>query len=522
MKSLLQELGEPTSRRQFISSAAALALFAKTAPLAGQGGMESLREKLAADPQRPRYHFLPPANWMNDPNGPLQWNDDYHLFYQYNPNGAFWGTMHWGHARSKDLVHWEHLPIALAPTPGGPDKGGVFSGSAFVNQGVPTLVYTGVDPEVQCLATSEDMIHWTKISANPVIAGPPAQLRVTGFRDPSVWKEGNNWLMTIGAGFRGKGGAVLLYRSKDAIHWDYLHTLCEGPAFVSQPSKDWPADDPVTTGEMWECPDFFPLGEKHTLLISTQGFVFYLIGVYRDRKLYSEVLGRVDLGGHLYAAKSMPDNKGRRILWGWIREARSEAAYRAAGWAGVMALPRVLSLGPDGLLGIEPAQELKALRQNHRRTANVSVTPSTSVLPEQLRGDALEILAEFDPGDAEEFGLRVRCAPDGSEQTLVLCNYKEKRLYLDCRQSSLSPDVQRDIQGGQFELKPGEPLRLQVFLDGSVIEVFASRRACLTERIYPTRADSLGVTALARGGTARLLSLDVWELRPISPDRLTS
>ena len=134
----------------------------------------------------------------------------------------------------------------------------------------------------------------------------------------------------------------------------------------------------------------------------------------------------------------------------------------------------------------------------------------------------MEILAEFEPDDAEEFGLRVRCAPDGSEQTLLLCNCKEKRLYLDRRQSSLSPDVQRDVQGGQFELKRGEPLRLQVFLDASVIEVFAGRRACLTERIYPTRADSLGVSLLARGGTARLVSLDVWEVRAISSDRLTS
>jgi beta-fructofuranosidase len=459
---------------------------------------------------------------MNDPNGPLQWKDEYHLFYQYNPNGAFWGTMHWGHARSKDLVHWEHLPIALAPTPGGPDKDGVFSGSAFVNQGVPTLVYTGVNPEVQCLATSLDMIHWKKFSTNPVIAGPPPGLHLTGFRDPSVWKEGDTWLMTIGAGFKGKGGAVLLYGSKDAIYWDYLHTLCERSAFLSQPSNDWPADDPVATGEMWECPDFFPLGEKYALLISTQGFVFYLIGSYRNRKFQAEVQGRADLGGHLYAAKSMRDNKGRRILWGWIREARSETAYRAAGWAGVMALPRVLTLRPDGRLGIEPAEELKALRHNHRQMASGSVTRSTSALLEHVRGDSLEILAEFDPGDAEEFGVRIRGAPDGSEQTSLICSRKERRLYLDGRQSSLSSDAQLGVQGGQFELRPDERLLLQVFLDGSVVEVFANGRACLTERIYPTRADSLGVGLLARGGSARLISMDIWDMRPISPGRLTT
>jgi beta-fructofuranosidase len=481
-----------------------------------------LREKLAADPQRPRYHFLPAANWMNDPNGPLQWKGEYHLFYQYNPNGAFWGTMHWGHARSPDLVHWEHLPIALAPSPGGPDKDGVFSGSAFVNRGMPTLVYTGVNPEVQCLATSEDMIHWKKFSGNPVIAGPPPGLQVTGFRDPSVWKDGDTWLMTVGAGFRGKGGAILLYASKDAIHWEYRGTLCEGPTFVAQSSKDWPADDPVARGEMWECPDFFPLGDKYVLLVSTQGLVFYLVGNYRNRRFQAEGQGRLDLGGHLYAAKSMADNSGRRLLWGWIREARSEAAYRAAGWAGAMALPRVLSLRGDGLLGIEPVEELQALRQKHRQRASVSATASTSTLLEHVWGDAMEILAELDPGDAEEVGLRVRSAPDGSEQTAVICSRKEKRLYLDGERSSLSPDVQREIQGGPFELSPGERLRLRIFLDGSVAEVFANGRAALTERIYPTRADSLGVGLLARRGNAKLVSLDVWEMRAISPDRLTT
>ncbi len=509
------------NRRHFISGSVAAALLTGGKHSWGGQGAEG-RRKLATDPQRPQYHFLPAANWMNDPNGPLQWKGEYHLFYQYNPNGAFWGTMHWGHARSRDLVHWEHLPIALAPTKGGPDKDGVFSGSAFVNRGVPTLVYTGVNPETQCLASSDDMIRWKKFAGNPVIASPPLGLRVTGFRDPSVWREGDTWLLTVGAGFRGRGGAVLLYASKDGIQWDYLHTLWEGPAFVSQASKDWPANDPVSTGEMWECPDFFPLGDKHVLLVSTQGFVFYLIGSYRDRKFHPESQGRADLGGHVYAVKTMTDDRGRRILWGWIREARSEPAYRAAGWAGVTTLPRVLTLRQDSRLGIEPAEELTTLRGDHRRMANVAVSPETSALLEGVRGDRLEIVAEFDPGDAEEFGLRLRSAPQGQEQTLLVCSRKKRRLFLDPTRSSLSLDVQRDVQGGSFELQPDEKLRLRIFLDGSVVEVFANGRAALAERVYPTRADSLGVGLFARGGSTRLVTVDVWEVRPISPDRLTS
>ena len=114
--------------------------------------MTTGEQRAAMDMHRPRYHFLPPANWMNDPNGLIQWQGKVHMFYQHNPDAPFWALMHWGHAVSEDGVHWTHLPIALAPTSGGPDKDGCFSGCAVDNDGVPTLVYTGVRPECQCIA----------------------------------------------------------------------------------------------------------------------------------------------------------------------------------------------------------------------------------------------------------------------------------------------------------------------------------------------------------------------------------
>ena len=105
---------------------------------------------------RPQFHFSPKEHWMNDPNGPIFWKGRYHMFYQHNPGAAVWGDMHWGHASSPDMIHWRHLPIALAPTHGGMDKDGVFSGCTVDNNGVPTIVYTGTQPEVQCLATGRD------------------------------------------------------------------------------------------------------------------------------------------------------------------------------------------------------------------------------------------------------------------------------------------------------------------------------------------------------------------------------
>ena len=465
-----------------------------------------LREKLAADPQRPRYHFLPPANWMNDPNGPIFWKGKYHLFYQHNPYAPFHGgrsgTMHWGHAVSKDLVYWTHLPIALAPTPGGPDKDGVYSGCCVDNDGVPTIIYTGVSPEVQCIATSDDdMITWKKYSENPVINSPPIGMAVTGFRDPCVWREDDGWYMLIGSGIKGIGGAALLYKSKDLINWEYLH-----PLYVGEKER---------TGTMWECPDFFPLGEKYVLLVSTLGTTLYFVGTYTDHKFRPEAQGNMDFGGYFYAARSMVDDKERRILFGWIKEGRSAAAQWASGWSGVQALPRLLSLREDGTLNIEPVPELKALQSEHHRYEDIHVTPSSSSLLEDIQGDCIEIEAELNLGDAKEFGLKVRSSPGDAEETLIFYNREKKSLNVNRERSSLYPDVSREIQKGPIELANGENLKLHVFIDRSVVEVFANGRVCLTSRIYPSRVDSLGIGLFARGGSATLKSMSIWEIKSI-------
>jgi beta-fructofuranosidase len=479
-------------RRDFLALAGAVPLAAAAVPAS----------KLAADPHRPQYHLLPAANWMNDPNGPIYWQGKYHMFYQYNPNGAFWGDMHWGHAISEDMVHWKHLPVALAPTPGGPDKDGVFSGCAVIDNGVPTVVYTGVNPETQCIATgSGDLNEWKKFGGNPVIAAPPAGLEVTGFRDPAVWKEGDSWLMAVGSGFRGKGGAVLLYESKDLRHWTYLHPLVTGRMKEGASAKD-----PVDSGEMWECPDFFPFGGKHLLVISTERVVKYLLGGYVDRRLQPETTGGIDYGSY-YAARTMTNTGDRRILWGWLTEGRTEAAQRAAGWSGVMSLPRELILY-GSQVQMRPAAEVEKLRGKH--------------LGADAAGDCLEIHAEVDPGDALRFGLKLRAAPDSSEQTLVYYDRAQRLICVDRSQSSTDSSADRGMQSGPFMLGRGEFLNLRIFLDGSVVEIFANDRFCLSARIYPAGPRSTGLGLYASGGTAHMASFEAWEMRPISGDRLTS
>jgi beta-fructofuranosidase len=335
------------------------------------------RSVLQGDRHRPVYHFLPPANWMNDPNGLIFWEGQYHLFYQYNPNGAFWGSMHWGHAASPDMLRWRDLPLALAPTAGGPDKDGVFSGCAVTHNGVPTLVFTGTNPEVQCLASSRDgLLTWEKFKGNPVISGPPPGLEVTGFRDPCVWKEGAEWLMALGSGIKNVGGAVLLYSSTDLVHWKYLHPLAQGEA-----SK---------TGTMWECPNFFPLGKKHCLVVSPIPFgkSIYFVGRYENRKFIPEREGVVDAGGHYYAPQTFLNGTKQRIIFGWSWEGRSDKAQRASGWAGVQSLPRVLTLGPSGDLETRPIPELSALREKELPIKLPATVAEGEIPLEGISGDA--------------------------------------------------------------------------------------------------------------------------------------
>jgi beta-fructofuranosidase len=467
----------------------------------------------ANDPQRPRYHFLPPANWLNDPNGLIQWNGVYHMFYQYNPNGPFHGTIHWGHVMSADLVHWEHLPIALAPEPGTADEDGCWSGCAVDDDGVPTLIYSGNRGGAQraCLATSADgLLTWQKHPANPVIAARPAGLHLVEFRDHSVWRADGVWYQLIGAGIEGQGGTALLYRSPDLRTWEFLHPLLIG---------DQQRFTPIWTGSMWECPDFFALGDRHVLITSIwdKNQLHYsaaFVGSYRDQRLVPDIEHKLDYGDrYFYAPQSCTDAQGRRIIFGWVQEGRSAEAQLACGWSGVMSLPRVLSLGPRGQVCANPAPELAALRAGHTCCTDLEVPADQMVVLSDIAGDTLELQAEFAPAHGGRCGIVVRRSPDGAEQTRIVYDAALCQLIVDRTGSSLDLTTDRNLHIAPLTLGPDEPLRLRMFLDRSVIEVFANERVSVTSRIYPTRADSVGVALLAEAAAARLIALDAWQMR---------
>ena len=230
------------------------------------------------------------------------------------------------------------------------------------------------------------------------------------------------------------------------------------------------------------------------------------------------------------------DGNGRRICFDWMLEFRGpfdSPTNRASGWAGAMTLPRILSLADDGSLRIEPAPELDVLRMNPRRLHDLSLAADSQFAINNVRGDCLELSVEIRPEDAREFGVKVRFSPDGAEQTVVLYDAQSRKLKVDVSRSSLDSDVRyeyyrtpkalerlpeeaRTVQAQEapFELAPGEGLSLRLFLDRSVLEVFANSRQCITQRIYPTRPDSLGVLLFSRGGSVSVKSLQAWDMAP--------
>jgi beta-fructofuranosidase len=448
------------------------------------------RVRAEQDPDRPAYHFQAPAGWMNDPNGPLFYKGEYHLFYQHNPYGEDWGHMHWGHAKSKDLVHWEHLPIALAPSE---DRGEehCFSGSAAIHDGVPTIIYTSIGPRtpaangaVQWLATSkDDLLTWDKHPANPVMTAALHQgLDIKDWRDPFIWKEGDDWFVVLGGHREGGQGCALLYHSTNLLDWKFVNVLYEGKE------------------GNWECPNFFKLGDKWVLIYSPHGPVQYLVGTLNaEYRFQPETQGSLDLSRTCYAPNSMSDPKGRRILWGWL-------SIKGDGWNGMLSLPRVLTLRADGRLGMEPAPELEALRGAHRHFEDVTVTPASTNLLKEVRGECLEIKADWELGDAHALGLRLRQSADGKEETLAYFDAEHKQL------------VAGTAKGDFDQLKDEKALRTHIYLDRSVLEIFVNGRACVTSPISAKAKDSLGVDLFTQGGGARVKSVDVWQMKGIKED----
>lgn len=471
-------------------------------------GFDRLRGAFDGDRHRPDYHLSPPANWLNDPNGLIHHDGVYHLFYQYNPGGPDHGTIHWGHATSEDLVRWRDEPVALTPDPDGPDRDGCWSGCAVVDDGTPTLLYTGGRGRQQlpCLATaaSDDLTEWEKHGENPVIEEPPADLDVLStehweaeFRDHCVWREGGTWYHLIGSGIADVGGVALLYRGDRLDRWEYVGPLLAG---------EWEGAGPV-----WECPELLDLGERQLLHVSDYEAVRYFLGRadLAEPGFEVEERGLLDYGD-FYAPQTMTDRDGRHLTWAWVPEARGVEAQWRAGWSGLLTLPRVIDLDDEGRLRQRPAPELEALR-GEGASRSVDLGPGDRTrLP--LDGDALELDLALRKDRDATVELVLFESPARTERTVV--RWSDDAVVVDRSRSSRAHDPDETEQRVPLDGSAPDPsteLSLRAFADGSVVELFANESRCLTSRVYPTRDDADGASLAVRDGSATV-DVDAWEL----------
>ncbi|WDZ57188.1 GH32 C-terminal domain-containing protein [Paenibacillus polymyxa] len=488
------------------------------------------RTPLLLDRHRPQYHVSPPAHWMNEPHAPIYFDGQYHLFYQHNPQGPFFHQIHWGHWVSQDLVHWRDLPVALAPEKDQLAPDGIWSGSATYDaDGLPVLFFTAGNDSASpnqsvALARSTytldgnpDLVQWVK-HPEPLIVQKKGMGAFGDFRDPFVWKDDDGWYALVGSGI--EGGAALAFASQDMLNWTY-----KGPFFKADIQK-FPYLGPI-----WELPVLLPLGRdkqgvnKHLLLVSPVGKeadveVFYWIGQLDKQNLSfipdQEEPQLIDVGDfHFTGPSGMVDPKtGRNIVFTIAQGDRTSEMEYKSGWAHNGGLPLSVYLRDDGRLGIEPIQELQSLRGPKRLSLRDQSLAETNVQLRNVHGDMLEIQLELEPGSAKKFGIKVRCTPDGEEETLLYYNWNQAMLLVDRSKTTLHPGEKcGGVQGGKLELL-GENLKLHIYLDRSMVEAYANGLKSLTTRVYPSRMDALGLEIWGDGETF-VKSLDIWDMQSI-------
>lgn len=456
--------------------------------------------KAQADPLRPVYHFRPPAQWMNDLNGPIWYKGYYHIFYQHNPYGDEWGNMHWGHARSQNLVKWEHLPIALWPSK---EKGEdhCFSGCAAIDgDGRPMLIYTSIGdkraPEIWAATPDDDeLLVWKKHPANPIlILTDHRGLQIDDWRDPFVFKSGDKTFMVIGGHPKGGKGAIFVYEATNAelTTWTYRGIGLEG-----------------TEGN-WECPNLFPLDGKWVLVYSPHGTVRYYVGQFDAKtcKFTPQSQGTMDYGDY-YAPNCTEDPQGRRIMWGWIR-----GFPGGKGWNGCLTLPRALSLDPQGRLVQTPIREPRRFlyysdgqvvpafgrsQMLYTHATKPHTIHSLEVIRQYtyevyIRSPDLALTAEFHPESNSRYGLSLRTYADGSGGIPVLYDTQARTLTVG------NKTVDQPLAEGEMMTS------LSVFLDRSVLEVSVNGgRVCVTA-VIPYDPVKIDNAVVAERGTVELRS----------------
>ncbi len=472
------------------------------------------------EPYRPSFHFSPRQGWLNDPNGLVYYKGEYHLFFQYHPDSTVWGPMHWGHAVSKNLLHWEELPIALYPD----DLGTIFSGSAVIDwqntagfgKEAMVAIFTHNVPglQQQSIAYSTDKGRsWTKYEGNPVL--PPPNRALRDFRDPKVFWYGSqaegHWVMAVAA-----GSSILFFTSPDLKTWE------SSGGFGLQGA----------TCGVWETPDLFELKldnsaeSRWVLTVGIGGCApaggsgqQYFVGQFDGQTFTNEndkkqVLW-ADYGADFYAGQSWSDVESRRIWIGWMNNWAYAQALPTGIFRGSMNLPRELSLRqtPEGIRLVQnPIKELESLRTQLRHWENLQISEGQNLL-EGISGESFEIRLEFqvDPLiDKITLNLRVG---DKTKTTLGY-SMKARKLFFGRAESGLT-EFHKDFSLNHMaDLAPQEDgtIKLNIILDKASVEIFANDGlVVMSEQIFPIEGAN-ELELFAQGGSLTLKSLSVYAL----------
>lgn len=453
--------------------------------------VQEAEPRAQADPARPIFHVTSPSQWMNDPNGPIFHKGYYHLFYQLHPFSDTDGTKYWGHVRSRDLVKWEPLPIALAPSN---DQGeeAIWSGSCTINGlGQPMIFYTSIargksafDHAEQWAAIGDDdLIRWSKSPLNPVLSEAlHGDTKIYDWRDPFVFHHGRKTFLVAGGHLAKQGhAAVNIYEAEnpELTQWKYRGVLFEIPAAPTS-----------------ECPNFFQLGKQWVLFVSPYGKVQYFIGDFDDTtcRFTPRTQGFLDYGPNFYAPNTMLLGNGDRLVWGWVN------GFPAGhGWNGCLSVPRSLTITQDGRLRQLPAPSLAGLRGVPVVSRNCPLSKSEQSLP-LPRTNTLEILAEIDLGDAKTLSLELRPSAGGGKPIAI--GFDGQQLNVDGTSAPLPPTNHR------------QKLELRIFVDRSVLEVLANETVWITKTIAPLDPEST-LTAQSEGGVATLKLVRAWPIKSI-------
>lgn len=533
----------------------------------------ALRERLANNPYRPRYHFTPPAGWSNDPCGLVEWNGEFHLFYQHNPYNDFWANMHWGHAVSEDLLHWDDHGVGLAPEPDAPANNGVWTGMTFKDGDDAHVFYTamGWDEHIvnsganyrqrPCLATAtadpdENIREFERHEGNPLIETPPmgfygyedqpAALEYAfgpgDFRDHHVWAgDDGDYYQLVGTGVATveradgsteavDGGVALLYRSTgDLTDWEYVDyvTVDAQLDFLDLPSGR-------ARPQFWECTQLLQFETKsllHWSFGAKGGEVGFHWGTWDERALEfdAERHGRIALGDY-YAPQAFETEDGRTVMFGWVQE--SLGVDHDDGWGDtMMTVPHELYEGddpadPDGpnCLRISPVEELTDLR-GRSSVGDVSGTDlgaadAPNVLRDiEDRSVEIGLTLDPDPGTTTTLTVCQDAAGDGGLPIeLETVDETTGRLRVDrsaYTDTAEFPESDGVVLEQDVALSPDGTIDLRVFVDRSVVEVYANDLEYVVSRCYPPTRDHREYDLSAEGGSVVVASADAFRMAPV-------